>query len=78
MIGIGSHLGAAIVRLAAGLDRTGHLIGRGGSALIGVCAIALVWAGIFHNITDERARTGQTAMQNSSNLSRGAARKVTG
>ena len=70
MIGIGSHLGAAIVRLAAGLDRTGHLIGRGGSALIGVCAIALVWAGIFHNITDERARTGQTAMQNSSNLSR--------
>ena len=70
MIGIGANLGAAFDRLAAGLDRTGRLVGRFGSALIGVAAIALVWAGIGYSIKEERARTEQATMQNLSNLSR--------
>jgi signal transduction histidine kinase/CheY-like chemotaxis protein len=70
MIGIGSHSKAAIDHLTAGLDQIGRLIGRCGSALIGVSAIALVWAGIGYSITEERARTEQAAMQNTSNLSR--------
>jgi len=70
MISIGSHSKAAIAYLAAGLEKTGRLIGSCGSALIGICAIALIWAGIGYSITEERARTGQAATQNTSNLSR--------
>lgn len=70
MGGIGSHSSAAIGHLTAGLDRIGRLIGRCGSALIGISAIALVWAGIGYSITEEHARTERAAIQNNSNLSR--------
>lgn len=70
MIGIGSYSKAAIDHLTAGLDKIGRLIGRCGSALIGIFAIALVWAGIAYTISEARTRTEQAAMQNTSNLSR--------
>ena len=70
MIDIGSHSKAAIGHLTAGLDKIGRLIGRCGSALIGVSAIALVWAGIAYTISEARTRTEQAATQNTSNLSR--------
>jgi signal transduction histidine kinase/ActR/RegA family two-component response regulator len=70
MVDIGSHSKAAIGYLTAGLDKAGRLIGRCGSALIGVFAIALVWTGIVYTISEARTRTEQAAMQNTSNLSR--------
>ena len=57
-------------RLISGFDRVSHLIGRYGSALIGVFAIAMVWAGILYSISEERTRTEQAARQNNSNLTR--------
>jgi signal transduction histidine kinase/ActR/RegA family two-component response regulator len=57
-------------RLTSGLDCVSHLIGRYGSALIGVFAIAMVWAGILYSISEERTRTEQAARQNNSNLTR--------
>ena len=70
MISIASHSRAVLDRLAAEMDRAGRLIGRCGSALIGICAIALVWAGIGYNITEEHVRTERAAIQSNSNLSR--------
>ncbi len=55
-------------RLAAGLDQASRLIGRHGSALIGVFAITLVWAGVFYGIADERSRIEQAARQSNFNL----------
>jgi signal transduction histidine kinase/ActR/RegA family two-component response regulator len=57
-------------RLTSGFDRVSHLIGRYGSALIGVFAIAMVWAGTLYSISEERARTEHAARQNNSNLAR--------
>jgi signal transduction histidine kinase/ActR/RegA family two-component response regulator len=57
-------------RLISGFDRVSHLIGRYGSALIGVFAIAMVWVGILYSISEERTRTEQAARQNNSNLTR--------
>lgn len=57
-------------RLTSGFDRVSHLIGRYGSALIGVFAIAMVWAGVLYSISEERTRTEQAAHQNNSNLTR--------
>ena len=56
--------------LTSGFDRVSHLIGRYGSALIGVFAIVLVWAGVLYSISEERTRTEQAARQNNSNLAR--------
>jgi signal transduction histidine kinase/CheY-like chemotaxis protein len=70
MDGIGSPWKAAIDPLTLGLDRIGRLIGSCGSALIGISAITLVWAGIAYTISEARTRTEQAAMQNTSNLSR--------
>ena len=70
MIGIASHFRAVFDRVAAEMDRAGRLIGRCGSALIGISAIALVWAGIGYSITEEHGRTERAAIQSNSNLSR--------
>lgn len=56
--------------LASGCDRVSHLIGRYGSALIGVFAIGLVWAGMLYSVSEERTRTEHAARQNNSNLAR--------
>lgn len=56
--------------LAAGLDRTLRLLGRYGSAWIGVFAIVLIWTGILYHIADERTRTEKAALQNNANLTR--------
>ncbi|MEO8318264.1 MAG: ATP-binding protein [Bradyrhizobium sp.] len=70
MIGIAAHSKAALGHLTAELDKVGRLIGRCGGALIGISAIALVWAGIGYSIIGERARTERAALQSNSNLSR--------
>ena len=57
-------------RLTAGLDRVSRLIGRHGSALIGISAIALVWVGVLYSISEEKVRTEHAALQNGSNLAR--------
>ena len=56
--------------LAPGLNRLSRLLGRYGSALIGVFAVALVWCGILYSTAEERARTEHSALQNNSNLVR--------
>jgi len=57
-------------RLTAGLDRLSRLVGRHGSTLIGIVAVALVWCGMLYSICEERARTEHAALQNNSNLAR--------
>ncbi|UFZ04894.1 ATP-binding protein [Bradyrhizobium ontarionense] len=52
------------------VDRAVRLIGHFGSAMIGLSAIALVWAGIFYTITEEHSRTEQSALKNGANLAR--------
>ena len=46
------------------------LTGRFGSALIGLSAIGLVWAGIIYSVTEEYARTEQSTLRNGANLAR--------
>ncbi len=50
--------------------RTGRLVGHFGSAVIGLSAIALVWASLFYMISEEYARTEQSALKNGANLAR--------
>ncbi|NPV25157.1 hybrid sensor histidine kinase/response regulator [Bradyrhizobium aeschynomenes] len=57
-------------RLDRAVDRVVRLIGHFGSAVIGLSAIALVWSGIFYTISEEYARTEQSALKNGSNLAR--------
>ncbi|TKW78673.1 MAG: response regulator, partial [Bradyrhizobium icense] len=56
--------------LGASFERISRATGRYISALIGLSAIGLVWAGILYNIGEERARTLKAAVHNGSNLSR--------
>ena len=56
--------------LVTGLDIFSWSVGRYGSAMIGLSAIALVWVGVLYGITEEHARTEHAALQNSSNLAR--------
>ncbi|MDU3093314.1 MAG: ATP-binding protein [Bradyrhizobium sp.] len=57
-------------RLDRAVDALVRLIGHFGSAVIGLSAIALVWVGIVYTITEERARTEQSALKNGANLAR--------
>ena len=41
-----------------------------GGALLGLCAIVVLWVGIYHSLTVEREQALQGAVQNTSNLSR--------
>jgi two-component system, sensor histidine kinase len=68
MSGFNQQATQSYIRLTAGLDKVSRLIGRHGSALIGIFAIALVWCGILYSISEERARTEHAALQNNSNL----------
>lgn len=52
------------------LDRLGRNVGRYGSALFGITAIALVWIAISYNLAEDRARTERVARQTGSNLAR--------
>lgn len=52
------------------LDRLGRNVGRYGSALFGITAIALVWIAIFYNLAEDHARTERAARQTGSNLAR--------
>jgi len=70
MLDLRSYLRRFDSGLTRGLDRMSRHVGRYGSALIGLSAIALVWAGILYSNTQERVRTEQAALQNSSNLAR--------
>lgn len=70
MIGFSSLMHRVLNSLAAGLDKTARLVGRYGSALIGISAIGLLWAGILYSNSEERSRTERAAIQSSSNLAR--------
>jgi two-component system, sensor histidine kinase len=53
-----------------GLDWLARQLGRYGSALFGIAAIALVWTGLFYRFAEDWTRTEQAALQNGSNLAR--------
>ncbi|SEN88907.1 hybrid sensor histidine kinase/response regulator [Bradyrhizobium sp. OK095] len=53
-----------------GLDWFARQVGRFGSALFGIAAVALVWSGILYSIAQERSRSEHAALQNGSNLAR--------
>ncbi|MGJ5177460.1 ATP-binding protein [Bradyrhizobium oligotrophicum] len=57
-------------RLDRAVDGMVRLIGHFGSAVIGLSAIALVWAGLFYTISEEYVRTEQSALKNGANLAR--------
>jgi signal transduction histidine kinase/ActR/RegA family two-component response regulator len=48
--------------LSAGLDRTSGLVGRYGSALIGISAIGIGWAGVLYSLSEQRASTEHAAL----------------
>ncbi|MBV9983714.1 hybrid sensor histidine kinase/response regulator [Bradyrhizobium sp.] len=70
MPGIIAKTRAFLVRVAAAFDDASRHVGRLGSALTGVAAIALVWAGILHGIFEDRAHTEEAALRNGANLAR--------
>ncbi len=70
MSDVGRHASKLYEGLTSSFDRVSHLIGRYGSALIGVFAIAMVWAGVLYSVSEERTRTEHAVRQNNSNLAR--------
>ena len=68
MSGLPPYLQRAASWLDAGVETVLRLLGRHGSALIGISAIGLVWAGVLHSISEERSRAEQATQQNNSNL----------
>jgi two-component system, sensor histidine kinase len=61
---------AILARLATAFDGASRHVGRLGSALTGVAAITLVWAGILYGMSEERTRTEQAALRTGANLAR--------
>ena len=57
-------------RIAFGLNRALRSVGRYSSALVGVCAVTLVWVAAYYAVTEERDRTEIAALQNNANLAR--------
>ena len=57
-------------RLAACRRNARRLFGRYGGALVGVCAVALVWAGVLYSLAEVRDRAERAALQNNANLVR--------
>src|ERR1700761_181857 len=55
-------------RLIAILETAIALIGRFGSALFGIAAIALVWIGVLYGSSEERSRTERAALLNNASL----------
>lgn len=47
-----------------------HGVVHGGGALIGLCGIAVLWAGMLHALSVERDMALRDAIQNTSNLAR--------
>jgi signal transduction histidine kinase len=70
MPGIIAKIRALLSRAVAAFDDASRHVGRMGSALTGVAAIALVWAGILHGIAEDRAHTEQAALTTGANLAR--------
>ena len=70
MSGVIAKARAVLTRLAIAFDGASRHVGRFGSLLTGVAAIALVWAAIVHDIVEERARTEQAALRTGANLAR--------
>jgi signal transduction histidine kinase/DNA-binding response OmpR family regulator len=44
--------------------------GRHGGALLGLCGIAVLWAGVFHSLAVERKQAIEAATENAANLAR--------
>ena len=63
-------LRAFLTRAVVAFDDASRHVGRLGSALTGVAAIALVWAGILHGISEDRAHTEEAALRTGANLAR--------
>jgi hypothetical protein len=70
MPGIIAKLRAFLSRTVVAFDDASRHVGRLGSALTGVAAIALVWAGILHGISEDRAHTEEAALRTGANLAR--------
>jgi signal transduction histidine kinase/ActR/RegA family two-component response regulator len=70
MPGIIAKLRAFLSRAVVAFDDASRHVGRLGSALTGVAAIALVWAGILHGISEDRAHTEEAALRTGANLAR--------
>jgi two-component system, sensor histidine kinase len=70
MPGVISRTRVGLDRLATALDRALRFVGRFGSALIGISAIILIWAGILQINSEERVRAEQAALRTGSNLAR--------
>lgn len=66
----GTYLRRALTCIDGGLEAFSRLLGRHGSALIGISAVGLVWAGVLYSASEEHARAERAAMQNNANLAR--------
>ncbi|MDE2378770.1 hybrid sensor histidine kinase/response regulator [Bradyrhizobium sp.] len=58
------------------LHRISCQVGHYGSAIFGVCAIALVWIALIHSISEDRSNTEQAALQNGANLARASEEQI--